>query len=379
MTPADPDADPVAPRPLEIGLMFTHRCPIECRHCGILSGPDNHQTMADGLAERCIDEAAALDPRPVTIVFTGGEPMMYPDRLERLLERCYGHGLSTRVVTSGFWARNKASGRRLLYRMRLAGLDALNFSADKFHLEFLEPSVLRAAIDLAWEVGLPVIVNMVVTQTCDPVAEFSKLYDIAPDRIQLFNEEQVRLEFLRGRLPDGWMTKVNLSAGRLVGLGRAAQYPDELSLSAVTDFAVSPCDEVVNRPVIYPDGSLQACCCAGGKLATFYVGNVRTQSLADLFEVMRGRDHFRFINRFGPRALYQALEEMTPADANPSRGFASICDVCVAATCGRAPDQVDRLLDHWGLKQFLAQATGPLDSARATILTHPQQRETGHG
>jgi len=284
--------------------------------------------------------------------------MMYPDRLERLLDRCNRLGLSTRVVTSGFWGRNRRTGRRLLHRMHLAGLDSLNFSADKYHLEFLEPSVLRTAIDIAWEVGFPVIVNMVSNEPGDPIEQFSELYGIDRDRIRLFRENEFLEAVSNGCAPDELMTKLHLSVGRLVGLGRAAQYPQEFFLSRLEEFGVEGCHEVVNRPVIYPDGSLQACCCAGGKLATFRVGNVKEQPLAALFAAMRNRTHFRFINKFGPRALFEAMSEMEPERLDRSKPHASICDVCVAATCGIEPERADRLLDQWGLKQLLAAPTG---------------------
>jgi len=316
--------------------------------------------LDDALAERCIDEAAALDPRPSVIAFTGGEPLMYPDRLERLLDRCDRLGLSTRVVTSGFWAKNKASGTKLLYRMRFAGLDALCFSGDKYHLEFLKPSVFRDAIDIAWEVGLPVFVNLVINGDGDPIEQFSSLYGIDRDKIQMCREREFREEIANGRTPDGLMTKVNLSVGRLVGLGRAAQFPEEHFLSRIDEFARLPCDEVVNRPVVYPDGTLQACCCAGGKLRTFDVGNLRDQPLAALIAVMQGRTHFRFINEFGPRALFEVMSEMEPGRLDRSKPYASICDVCVGATCGKEPQRVDSLLDQWRLKQLLA---APNDAA----------------
>ena len=280
---------------------------------------------------------------------------MYPQHLERLLEIANGCGFATRVITNGFWARNPATGRRLLYRMQLAGLDSLNFSADRYHLEFLPAAVLRQAIDIAWEAGYPVIVNTVLNAPGDPVAAFSQLYGIAAERIRPFDEDEFLLQLAAGCVPPEMQRMVNLSYGRLVGLGRAAQYPEEHLLSPLASYARTPCAEVVNRPVIYPDGSFQACCCAGGKIEGFTIGNVHDSPLATLFDAMNARTHFWFINRFGPRVLYEAMAESAsdPVVASSDR-HASVCDVCVSATCGRTPEQVDENLDHWLLKRFLA-------------------------
>jgi Radical SAM superfamily/4Fe-4S single cluster domain len=333
-------------RPLELGLMFTHRCPIACRHCGILSGPDNHNSMDPALALRCIDEAAALDPRPTTIVFTGGEPMMFPDTLETLLARCSRHELTTRVITNGFWGRNLATGRRLLCRLALAGLDSLNFSADKFHLEFLDAATFRNAIAIAEDVGFEIVVNTVINAPGDPLEGFCRLYGIARHRVRLLEEDG--LSGQAGMAADA-AGMINISLGRLIGLGRAADHPEEHFLSPLSSFPRTGCGEVVNRPVIYPDGSFQACCCAGGKIAEFTVGNVNEQPLAVLFASMRERSHYRFINRFGPRSISEAMH----GDGGQEALHASICDVCVSATHGLSPAEVDRRLHRWSIGQFL--------------------------
>lgn len=331
------------PKPFELGLMFTHRCPIECRHCGIESGPNNRTGMPVDLARRIIHEAAELTPRPSTMVFTGGEPMMYPAILEALLRECWSAGLSTRIVTNGFWGRDPDKARRLLHRLRLAGLDNLNFSADRYHLEFLSADVFRNAVAVTAEVGFPVIVNMVMNAPDDPVAEFCRLYGFDPSEVRLLDEDEFDAQLAAGESPDTLLGKINLTVGRLVGLGRAAEYPAEHFLSPLRDFASVPCYEIVNRPVIYPDGSLQACCCAGGKIASFTVGNVNDRPLATLIAQMRSRTHYRFINHFGPRRLAEVLIDDTEREGP----YASICDACVAATARLPGDEVDRRIEHW--------------------------------
>lgn len=339
--------------PVEIGIMYAHTCNIACRHCGILSSPHNHNRMSLQLAERCIREAAAIVPKPSTIVFTGGEPFLFVNEIEELIALCNELGLSTRVVTNGFWGQKPAIGRAILHRLRLAGLDALNFSADKYHLEFLEPSVLRNAIALAQEVGYVAIVNFVMNGPGDPVETFARLYSIPLDQIRPFREEELAQQSHTRSVPPEVYTKINLSHGRLIGLGRAAEYPDEHYLTPIESFNLKGCSEVVNRPVIYPNGDLQACCCAGGKIEAFTVGNLITASLADLVEAMRKRSHFRFINTFGPRQLYQTLCA-AKAGGQKDDLHASICDMCVAATRNMKGQEIDQILEQWVLGRLLA-------------------------
>lgn len=339
-------------RPLELGIMYSHTCNIACRHCGIMSGPRNHARMPLALAERYIREAAGLDEPPATLVFTGGEPFVFLRELEHLLALCNRLGLATRVVTNGFWARNEARGRRILNRLRLAGLDSINFSADKYHLEFLDPAVLRRAIAIAQDAGFVVIINYVFSKPGDPVREFSEMYGIPQEQIRPFRESEFMKQVQNGTVPPDIGEKINLSWGRLVGLGRAAEYPEEQYFSPIGSFDYTPCQEVVNRPVLYPNGDLQACCCAGGKIAAFRVGNLRNAPLSELLRAMRQRSHFRFINTFGPRRLYEAA--CAARSDRPKRDeHASICDICVAATAGMGAEEADRIAEQWVVAQLL--------------------------
>jgi hypothetical protein len=139
-------------------------------------------------------------------------------------------------------------------------------------------------------------------------------------------------------------THVFVHAAGLIGLGRAAEHPDELRHFPVELFEKGPCPEVANRPVIYPDGMLQACCCAGGKITTFAVGSLHEESLANLFTKMEARSQYRFINSYGPRDLFEIIARARP-DRPLQEGYTSICEVCVRATEGLCAEEVDEIVD----------------------------------
>ena len=210
------------------------------------------------------------------------------------------------------------------------------------------------------------IVNFVVNVPGDPIAQFCDSYGVPRERVRPFKEREFRRHVQEGTVPADFFTVVHVSAGRLIGLGRAAEYPAEHWLSPTDTFRWSACEEVVNRPVIYPDGDLQACCCAGGKIAAFTVGNVKTTPLATLIERMRSRSHFRFINVFGPKELYDAVCAVPPETARSE--FASICDMCVAATAAIPPDEADRIVEHRVLTRFFdsEQARPALETTSGT-------------
>lgn len=356
MTPRSAPAP--APPSFELGLMFSHTCNIACRHCGILSHPKNRNRMDEGRFLALIDAAAGLAPRPDLIVFTGGEPFVHPDTLERALVRCRGHGLPTRVVTNGFWARDVGQGLDILMRMQEAGLNALNFSADMWHLEFMAAETLHNAVDCAHLLGYHVVINMAVLDDTDVIGQFCRLYGFDPARVLALDQRAFRAAERDPALSRALLGRIHLSWGRVVRLGRAAEEIDDHAPRPLTHFSAGGCGEAINRPVIYPDGDLQACCCAGGKIASFRVGSVHERPLGDLLTEMRRRSHYRYINALGPVALHRALARAAGREADESGGFCSICDVCVGLAERSTPEAVDRICEADMLRHLVLANRG---------------------
>ena len=325
-------------RPREIALMFARTCNIVCRHCGIESSPWNRSRMKLEDAPGWIIEAAAI-PDFHRVTFTGGEPFLFQDEHAELIGLCTRLGLTTRVVTNGFWASKLESGMRVLERMKEAGLGELNFSADKYHLEFLDAGTLRNALECARRMGYARIVSFVTNTDDPPLDDFSAMYGIP--REQLLELRPLLAERQQDVIDELKEEKIFIFAGGLIGLGRAAEHPEELRYFPASSFPAQRCQEVLNKPVIYPDGDFQACCCAGGKIKTFTVGNAHRESLADLFAAMSARSHYRMINSHGPKELYDCVRRARP-DLPRSGEYTSVCELCVRATDGLTGEEVER-------------------------------------
>jgi MoaA/NifB/PqqE/SkfB family radical SAM enzyme len=352
---------------MELALMFARTCNIACRHCGIESSPQNKSRMTLDEARGYILDAACI-PKFRKITFTGGEPFLFQPEHIDLLELCSGLGLSTRMVTNGFWAADMEKGRQVLGRMKAAGLTELNFSADKFHLEFQDAQILKNAIELARELGFSRIISFVTNEPEPPLDIFSRMYGIPRDQLMDLRSvarDRDRMEQLKDQY-------IFVYAGGLIGMGRAAQYPAELKYVPWDFFPdMEACGEVVNKPVIYPDGDFQACCCAGGKVQPFTVGNAKREPLRDLFERMRSRSHYRFINSHGPKELFRIISEARPDIRRPET-FTSICELCVRACDGLVAAEIDTIVDNALLTRTLA-ALGFTEPATVPVPTATSQ------
>lgn len=322
----------------ELAIMFARTCNIACKHCGIDSSPENKERMTLENAEAIIVSAASI-PDFKKITFTGGEPLMFPQEHLQLLRLCRDFGLMTRIVSNGFWAKTPKRGRALLAELIEAGLTELNFSADIYHLEFQDKSILQSALNLTAETGLARIVSFVTNGSTDPLTDFANLYDLPRDKLL----DLRKIPWDRGeidRLKDDY---IFVFYGGLIGLGRAAQYPEMLRYYPVDYFPLdASCREIVDKPVVYPDGSFQACCCAGGKIGSFTVGNAFTEDLGLLYDKMQQRAHFRLINTHGPRQLFDCVRSARP-DLRLPHEYTSICELCVRAAQHLSADEIDKI------------------------------------
>lgn len=338
----------------EIAIMFSRTCNITCRHCGIESSPHNKSRMRLIDAKQYVLEASGV-PGIRKITFTGGEPLLFQREHLELVRLASDAGLSTRIVTNGFWAKNKRRGLELLSRFKDAGLREINFSADKFHLEHMPARTLRNALECAAELGFTRIISFVTNEDRPYLDAFAEMYELPREQLADLRPllESIGCTEDLDHLKDDW---IFVFAGGLIGLGRAAENPHELRHFPVGFFPESsPCSEVVNKPVIYPDGDFQACCCAGGKMGTFTVGNLHEESLVDLHAKMVQRSQFRFINSHGPVELYKSIARARP-DLPLQGRYTSICELCVRSTEGLSAPEVDQIVDA----ALLAKTLGAL-------------------
>lgn len=104
-------------------VAVTNVCNARCRFCSFPQVPAASRRMAD--TPRLLDSLAAMQRRGIRyLIFTGGEPLLYPDLLT-ILSRCHHMALTTLVVTNG-----ALLSPRVIHRLKQTGLDTLIISVD---------------------------------------------------------------------------------------------------------------------------------------------------------------------------------------------------------------------------------------------------------
>jgi pyruvate-formate lyase-activating enzyme len=108
-------------------------CNIACDNCYIESSPRNDRLVYLSRAEvrRYLEEANALQPRPVEIGFTGGEPFMNPDIIA-MIEDCLAAGFRVLVLTNAMRPMQRLKAPLAAVRARFGDRLTLRVSLDHY-------------------------------------------------------------------------------------------------------------------------------------------------------------------------------------------------------------------------------------------------------
>lgn len=286
-----------------VGLAYTRKCPMACRHCITESSPKADGKMS---LERARTYLRALRGHTSSVCFTGGEPFLYFRDMLQLVSYASELELEVGTVTGAGWARDESDAGIKVGEMAAAGLKQLTVSWDPYHEEFGPKECAVAVARAALEKGLRVCARIMVTAAHD-----SRDYLAAFAGIPL-----------------------EISYGGLARLGRAAELP----LSDFHQYDSPPVDRcrIVFIPLVDFDGGVYACCgpaLSSASLSPLILGNAEKEPLGAILERAKDDPILEMISLLGPHGLYKLLRESEFSHLyQPRRTYTSICDLCLDLT-----------------------------------------------
>lgn len=327
----------------QIAVMVTRRCTMTCSHCSVESSPQvaGRQPSQDELLG-IVREAAAAGVK--SIQFTGGEPMMRPTLVLRLMHEARRLGVASALSTNGFWGRSPAAALRILRLLLKAGLRRLTVSYDRFHAEHQGPEPAVNIVRAAGSLSFPVNVNVTRLAGEEGLEQIVEPFSGLPAAQLRFYDVQPVGAAVRTVAEDGWR-------GETSGFCNACDAP------AITD-----------------DGRMTACngpsyfAPAGHPL---HVGSLRERPLAELLAAHREDPVLDTIRTFGPERLRTELRLLPGFEDFPFRErYRGMCELCLHVTS--RPEAVAalraRLSDSRHAAERLAMRQIIVDQRRAGSL-----------
>jgi hypothetical protein len=296
-------------RPRYLSFAGTYQCNLSCPHCCV---PIEWTDRLDvDVAVRFLEDAHAYGIG--TLGFTGGEPFLYREFLIAVCQRAAELGFRfDKIMTNGVWFANESHLSRVLSDLRDAGFTGkLGLSVDKFHgfqtdrlVEFCRTArhVFRRdnIVSLSYasrspDQGLEPVQKLAAS--LDGVIEWSELLRryllVAPDLTITLNWNHLapveRAERLSGGWDGDWF---------------------------VEDYCEGPGQALI----VNPRGEVKPCCGFASDLDQLTIGNIHTDTAAQIVRRARGHPYVGKVFREGLSAI---RDEILARDPTALPGAAS--------------------------------------------------------
>ena len=294
----------------------TYDCPISCKYCVTESGPWNGPALDAPFMSNVIDEALELG-NLISIVFTGGEPLLKLHDVKQTIHYAHQHQLWTRIVTNSFWATTPDIALHTLSDLKQAGLCEINLSCDDFHQEHIPLERVRNAYQAARKLDLSILI----------AHKRIKNGQITSESISNFLGVKL-IEFKE----DGENQKTNLYSSSLtipIGHGANSLNPDDYIIYPTSLSACSPpCSSILSSIIVSPTKDVRICCGMIDQMVPeLTVGNLEKQTLAEI--VCEGNTDLiaNWLALEGPYGIMSFIREKAP-EIHFHEQYVNHCHLC---------------------------------------------------
>jgi MoaA/NifB/PqqE/SkfB family radical SAM enzyme len=277
---------------LRVAVEISRRCNSRCRHCVAGAGPQHKHVAPYATLQGIIDEIAKDRGFAPHITLTGGEPLLFPEMVRKIISYASTKGIKVYIVTNGSWGIDMKKAVRLL---ELIGpVSYIEISLDSFHQEFIPfESVInaaRACIQRGINLGI------------------RGLHFGFGAREKNSTTSALR-KVLKGHLD----RKVNLFSEPLYIGGRATKIYKDLPLKLCNRLPDLNTCSILETIFISSYGEVYPCCSAGlslGRESGFTIGNLSERPLRSIVEGARNAFIPGILRQYGVRGFLKVIESI---------------------------------------------------------------------
>ena len=139
----------------KIEFVITDACTGKCKHCSEGDHAAHGEHIDPAIAADAVRKIAA-EYNIKTVMTFGGEPLLYPDAVYRILRTAAELRIPKRqLITNGFFSKSPETMRTVAASLASCGVNDLLLSVDAFHQETIPLEAVRAFADAALSGGIP--------------------------------------------------------------------------------------------------------------------------------------------------------------------------------------------------------------------------------
>ncbi|MFH1231324.1 MAG: radical SAM protein [Planctomycetota bacterium] len=267
-----------------IGLLITRKCTSRCKHCDWEAGPEREGLMSVQEAETYLKEAIKVD-KPDRISISGGEPLIYFERVIEIANIAHRLGYKVGIFTNFSWAKSPDIAYKRLSQLKENGITFILTSADAFHQEYVPIDCVCNGLLAAKEVGFEYIriSHQHIDDKCFYIKEKNSLNETTKQIIKKI--ESLDLGAIKSivKMPNKH-TRISSRARNLVDSSLLNQIPSTFAeaIEFVDDSIEKKWPNILRDFFIVDSGLVHI------EPSTFVIGNAKEQPLS---EMIRYYDH----------------------------------------------------------------------------------------
>ena len=140
----------------KIEFVVTYACTGRCKHCSEGEHTSLGERIDPGIASEAVRKIAAEYDIKTVMAF-GGEPLLYTDAVEQIMETAKELNISKRqVITNGYFSNNADKIREVAGELAACGVNDLLLSVDAFHQETIPLDIVKIFAREAKKCGIPI-------------------------------------------------------------------------------------------------------------------------------------------------------------------------------------------------------------------------------
>jgi MoaA/NifB/PqqE/SkfB family radical SAM enzyme len=321
------DSNRIIP-PLSISLLTTFECTASCKNCCFGCNPTIKKKMTLREMMKYIDISIKAYSKSIKVlVLTGGEPFLLGQTLPKIIKYATNKGLSVRVVTNGYWARNYRTAFTKLQLLVETGLKEINFSTGDDHLEWVSYDNIVYGCMAAVELGITCVVNV-------------ESHDKAIFKAEQIKKDERLISYFEKSKKNNTIFAIGSSIWIKFNMDSDISY-NTLLVNNENRFG---CKSLFSTIVINPYAQLIACCgLSSERILPMRLGNVSTNDIASLYNIQF--DDFLKIWLFieGPLSILKFIYQKQKIPFGNITGH--ICDSC--AEIFKDTENITTLKNHY--------------------------------
>jgi len=146
----------------KLAILVGTACNFRCKHCSIAHLPPRALSRSEEASLRALLSKKKFE----SVLFVGGEPTLYIDKINRVLAGLpKSSETKIYITTNGYFAKSRDAALKTLTSFH--GLDAVQLSFDKYHQAFTDTKKVEILRQACLELGLKFSVLMSIQSPLD--------------------------------------------------------------------------------------------------------------------------------------------------------------------------------------------------------------------